>query len=194
MSLAGFVLVGGRSLRMGRDKARLPLESHLLVEDIAAKIRVFTRNVALIGEKQRYCDLPFECFDDLRPGQGPLAGIETALAMGRGEWNLIVACDMPNLRTEWLEGLIRKSRQDRSDCFVVKDRKAKIHPLCGVWNVSCLPAVRGALDAGRPTVMDVLAELATTQVSIGATIENVNTPEEWERWQASNLKEVTHRS
>jgi molybdopterin-guanine dinucleotide biosynthesis protein A len=192
MSLAGFVLVGGRSSRMGRDKARLAVGSCLLVEDVAAKVRFLTRNVALIGETQRYRDLPFECFEDLRQYQGPLAGIETALAMGRGEWNLIVACDMPNLRTEWLAALIAEARKTPCDCIVLKDAKAKIHPLCGIWRASCLPVVRRALDAHRPKVMDLLAELPTAYMPVGATIANVNTPEDWDRWRASNLKEAAH--
>jgi len=192
MNLAGFVLVGGRSSRMGRDKARLPLDSRLLVEDVAAKVRVLTCNVALIGEKQRYRDLPFESFYDLRPSQGPLAGIETALATCRGEWSLIVACDMPNLRTEWLSALAAETRQTQGDCAVLKDANCKVHPLCGIWKATCLPAVCRALDAGRPRVMDVLGELAITYVSINATVENVNTPEEWDRWRASNLKDAAH--
>jgi molybdopterin-guanine dinucleotide biosynthesis protein A len=190
MYLAGFVLVGGRSSRMGRDKARLPVESRLLVEDVAAKVRFLTCNVALIGEMQRYRDLPFECFDDLRPCQGPLAGIETALAAGRGEWNLIVACDMPNLQTEWLAALIAETRKTEYDCIVLKDTKGKIHPLCGIWRAACLPIVRRALDAHRLKVMDLLAELATAYVPVNTTIENVNTPEDWDRWRPSNLKEA----
>jgi molybdopterin-guanine dinucleotide biosynthesis protein A len=177
---------------MGRDKARLPVESCLLVEDIAAKVRSFAGNVALVGEMQRYRDLPFECFDDLRESQGPLAGIETALATGRGEWNLIVACDMPNLRMEWLAALITEARSGSSDCFVLKDATGMIHPLCGVWRNTCLPVVRRALESGRSKVMRLLTELPTAYVSVNSTIENVNTPEEWQHWQASQLKESAH--
>ena len=83
MLVAGFVLVGGRSLRMGRDKARLPINSHLLVEDVAAKVGFVSQSVALVGELQHYRDVPFDFVNDLRPSLGPLAGIEAALASGR---------------------------------------------------------------------------------------------------------------
>src|SRR6185437_7990145 len=131
MLVAGFVLVGGRSLRMGRDKARLPLKSSLLIEDVTAKLGFVAQNVALVGESQRYRDLPFECLDDLRPGLGPLAGIETALASGRGELNLIVACDMPNIQIDWLRGLVRRAMNHESDCVVCRDTSGGVHPLCG---------------------------------------------------------------
>ena len=83
MQAAGFVLVGGQSSRMGRDKARLRIGSGLLVEDVAGKLASCTASVTLVGPPERYADLPFECLPDLRPGLGPLAGIEAALVQLR---------------------------------------------------------------------------------------------------------------
>src|SRR5437762_8761701 len=84
MKAAGFVLVGGHSSRMGRDKALLPLDSGLLIEKLAAMVAAVVGTVALIGEPERYKHLGLECLPDLRPGMGPLAGIEAALESGRG--------------------------------------------------------------------------------------------------------------
>ena len=87
---------------MGRDKALLPLRSDPLVKRIASEVAEAAGSVALVGEPQRYRHLGFTCLPDLSPGAGPLGGIETALESGRGEWNLIVACDMPDLERNWL--------------------------------------------------------------------------------------------
>lgn len=182
MQVAGFVLVGGRSLRMGRDKARLPLNSYFLAEDVAAKVGFVAQNVALIGGSHRYRDLPFDCLDDLRPCLGPLAGVETALASGRGELNLIVACDMPNIRVEWLRDLVARAIELNSDCLVCKDSRGSLHPLCGVWRQRCLPRVSSALERGQLRVVDLLEELNAVYLPVDEFIHNLNTPDEWETW------------
>ena len=93
--MAGFVLVGGNSTRMGRDKAQLPLHGRTLVEHIAGAVAEAAGSVTLIGAPERYPDLGIRMLPDSRPGAGPLGGICTALASTDAEWNLIVACDMP---------------------------------------------------------------------------------------------------
>ncbi len=188
--MAGFVLVGGRSSRMGRDKARLPVETHLLVEDVAAKVSCIAQSVVLVGHSHLYRDLKIECLDDLRRACGPLAGIETALNSGRGDVSLIVACDMPGLRLEWLEQLVTKASLEESDCVVCRDASGAVHPLCSAWKTSCLPRVRRALDESRFRVLELIKELNPTYISISEAIPNVNTPEEWIAWRIRELREA----
>lgn len=149
MRAAGFVLVGGQSSRMRHDKARLPVGSQLLVEDIAAKVKGAAGSVALVGQSQRYRDLGLECFDDRRISSGPIAGIEAALLSGRGELNLIVACDMPDLDGALLRDLINTARTRDSLCVVSRDAAGQLHPLCAVWKPASLPHVQRALDSGQ---------------------------------------------
>lgn len=186
MRLAGFVLVGGNSARMGRDKARLPIESHLLIEDVAAKVACITKNVALIGGADRYTELPFENFPDLRTGKGPLAGVEAALSTNRGDLNLIVACDMPGLHVAWLGKLAARALETKSSCIICEDEQGVVHPLCGLWKLAALPVVEAALDRGQLRMSDLLQELCAERVQIDSIIRNVNTPEEWETWQIAH--------
>jgi molybdopterin-guanine dinucleotide biosynthesis protein A len=90
---AGFVLVGGNSSRMGRDKARLPFHGTTLVEHVASTVADAAGSVTLVGAPERYASLGFPMLVDSRTGAGPLAGIHTALASSPAAWNLIVACD-----------------------------------------------------------------------------------------------------
>ncbi|HEY7303133.1 MAG TPA: molybdenum cofactor guanylyltransferase [Bryobacteraceae bacterium] len=182
MRAAGYVLVGGQSSRMGRDKARLPLGSHLLVEDVAGKVAKVAGNVALIGDPALYADLPFECIRDLHPGLGPLAGIETALAAAKADLNLIVACDMPGLASEWLDQLLVAAGRSTNLCVAVKDVTGVLHPLCAVYRRECLPVVRKAVAAHRLKLLDLLSALDAEIVRIAAPLHNVNTPEEWRVW------------
>ena len=188
MKAAGFVLVGGHSSRMGRDKALLPLHSGLLIEHIAANVAAAAGTVALIGEPDRYMHLAVTCLPDLRPGMGPLAGIEAALESGRGELNLIVACDMPGLEADWLQRLVQEARDTDALCLVSRDASGMVHPLCAVYRSGCLPAVQRALDAGRLKLMDVVRELGASTFEISSHVWNVNTPLEWLAWEQAHCQ------
>src|ERR1019366_6470085 len=92
---SGYVLAGGRSSRMGRDKARLPFRGCDLVSAVAAAVAAAVAsvagNVTLVGHPE----LP--SIPDRYPDGGPLGGILTALDHTAADWNLIVACDMPEV-------------------------------------------------------------------------------------------------
>jgi molybdopterin-guanine dinucleotide biosynthesis protein A len=183
MLTAGFVLVGGQSRRMGRDKALLPWKSGVLVEEIAAKAATVTRHVALVGNPSRYAHLNYPCIADLRPGMGPLSGIEAALASGRGDLNLILACDMPEMEEVHLVKLVDAARRSSAKCIVTADGSGRMHPLCAVYRRECLPAVRSALDEGRLKLTALVQDLQAEVVTIPGPIRNLNSPPEWEAFR-----------
>ena len=77
---AGFVLAGGRSSRMGRDKSLLELDGEALVARAARRVEAAAGCVAIVGHVGRHGHFGWPVVADLRPGEGPLAGIEAALA------------------------------------------------------------------------------------------------------------------
>ena len=183
MRAAGFVLVGGESSRMGRDKALLAWGSHVLVEEVAATVQNVAGTAALVGPPERYRALKYACIPDVRRGLGPLAGIEAALESGRGELNLIVACDMPGLSEATLRRLIDSARDSGALCTAIRDSAGKVHPLCAVYRSECMAAVRRALDARRLRALDLLADLNAAILENDAPLANVNTPQEWAQWR-----------
>jgi molybdopterin-guanine dinucleotide biosynthesis protein A len=183
MQTAGFVLVGGLSRRMGRDKALLTVESRYLVEDVAAKVCAAAGNVALVGRPGDYGSFGIECLPDLRPGLGPLGGIETALHSQRGEFNLILACDMPGIDVPFLSALLAEAERTGRLCVVTRDCSGLIHPLCAVYRSGCQPHVRDALNAGRLKLHDLVRELDGSIFEIGTNLSNINTPQDWAAWQ-----------
>jgi molybdenum cofactor guanylyltransferase len=185
MQAAGFVLVGGRSSRMGRDKALLQWNAHALVEEVAEKVGSVAGNVTLVGAPERYRGLGLACLPDIRRGKGPLAGIETALASGRAEWNLIAACDLPGMKAAWLGRLLRNAEESSASCVVLRDGNGVVHPLCGVYRAACLPAIRRALDENCLRLQSVTEELGAEMLDVESTLVNVNTPQDWIRWQRS---------
>ncbi len=170
---------------MGQDKALLSAGPHPLVTDVAAKVAVAAGSVALVGKPERYGSLGLHCIEDLRPDLGPLAGIEAALESGRGDVNLIVACDMPGLTTSFLRTLMRQAENTSAPCVVTRDTSGAIHPLCAVYRGACLPMIQRALNARRLRLMDVVEELGATFCDTGGIVWNVNTPQEWSAWRAN---------
>lgn len=180
MSAAGFVLVGGKSRRMGRDKALLPWKSGLLVEDLAGRLRKVVDQVTLLGAPERYGHLGFRCLADLRPGLGPLAGIETALASGQAEWNLVLACDVPNVGVDHLRALYRTAEcSGNARCVVTVDADGALQPLCAMYRDTCLPTVQQALNTNQLCLMDVVERLGAGKVFCPSRLHNVNTEEDW---------------
>jgi molybdenum cofactor guanylyltransferase len=187
MQRAGFVLVGGLSSRMGRDKALLPLNSKPLAEHIASVVEQAAGNVVFVGMPERYRGLSRECLPDLHPGAGPLAGIEAALASKRGDLNLIVACDMPGLSPEWLAQLMDQAELTKAACLAATDCAGQVHPLCSVYRSDCLAAVQSAITEKRFRLHDLLKELDAKTFELPVLIPNVNTPEEWALCQQTEL-------
>lgn len=105
-TVGGYILNGGSSRRMGRDKARLPWRGLTLVEWIAMQVRDAIGNATLAGASERYSDLGISAIGETYPGCGPLSGIEAALRHSPFDLNLVVACDMPFLTSQALRGLV----------------------------------------------------------------------------------------
>ena len=177
---AGFVLAGGRSSRMGRDKALLPAGSGTLAGQIAAMVRQAAGNVTLIGPPERYSFLGFPVVADAREGCGPLGGLYTALRLSRADWNLVVACDMPGLTAPFLVELFDAAARAGKDC-VVPVTAGGLEPLCAVYHARLLPAAESALDRKQLAMHDFVRQVDAClwPVRDTAVLENLNTPEQW---------------
>jgi len=169
---AGYVLAGGRSSRMGRDKALL------MGRGVAAVVREAAGSVALVGDPGLYRALGFPVIPDLWPGEGPLGGIITALRHTNGDSNLIVACDMPMVSIGFLKELL----EDWSGGILVPvGPSGRMEPLCAVYGRSVLEGLEAAFAGGVRKVTAAFENLpvAPRRVTEPIHFQNVNTPEEW---------------
>jgi molybdopterin-guanine dinucleotide biosynthesis protein A len=104
--VGGYVLAGGRSSRMGRDKALLELAGKPLIEHAVTKLRRVCAEVSILaGAEGEHAGLARFALvvHDIHPGCGPISGIEAALAHTTHDWNLILAVDVPFLPTALLD-------------------------------------------------------------------------------------------
>jgi molybdenum cofactor guanylyltransferase len=182
LAQAGFVLAGGRSSRMGRDKALLPLNGSTLLDQVARSVLLAAGSVTLIGSPEKYGSLGYTVIPDRVPECGPLGGVYTALSATTAEWNLIVACDMPDVTTGFLKGLLRAAKTCGADCLV-PETASGLDPLCAVYHRRCEPLAASAITHNILKMHDFISRLHTAKwpVSDPALLENVNTPEQWSR-------------
>ena len=183
MGRAGFVLVGGRSARMGRDKALLPYRGATLLEHIAAQVRQAAGSVTLVGAPERYRHLPYAAIPDHLPGAGPAAGIHAALTATEADWNLIVACDMPALTAQFLRRLIEQAERTGGQALVPLSPSGRWQPLCAVYHRSSLVRFQDALSRGCRRLAEFVASLDVRLYPVPEEhwFINLNTPADWNR-------------
>jgi len=188
MVAAGFVLAGGESRRMGRDKALLshhgrPLIAHVagtVERGLGSKAEYGSGPVAIVGHPDRYRDLGYRVLADMHANCGPLGGIVTALTASAAEWNLVVACDMPNLTEADLARLLDRAEASQQQVVAARGPSGEAEPLCAVYHRDCLPVLTRALRAKRFKMKEILQELDPDLVDIPAqSLANLNTLEEW---------------
>ncbi len=154
-----FILVGGRSSRMGRDKALVPLAGAPLLSMGADRVsQAFPGSrVALSASDPEQLlafagiglELPFVL--DLHPGRGPLGGLHAALANARTPWIFVIACDLPFATPELLRHLSLRI-DETADAVVPVQQDGRLQPLCAFYRVgTCLGVVEKLLAANRPT-------------------------------------------
>jgi molybdopterin-guanine dinucleotide biosynthesis protein A len=149
ISVTGFVLAGGASRRMGRDKATLILGDETLLSRQVRVLRTVCRKVVVVGPARNFPELAAPVVADVLPGRGPLGGIYTGLLHTRTEYNLVVGCDLPFLEPRFLRFLCERALESRADFTVAQSRDRKMQPLCAVWRRRILGQLRRCLEAGK---------------------------------------------
>jgi molybdopterin-guanine dinucleotide biosynthesis protein A len=168
-SRMGFLLTGGKSSRMGQDKAFLRLDGKTLLDRALTVMGTVCDRVAIVGNPARFLDqvspisksAKYESIvADIFPGCGPLAGIHAALMHSTAELNLMLAVDMPFVSRELLAFLFAAA--ENSDAIITVPRAGKgLQPLCAVYRRGFSVAAQQSLRAGMYKV-----EVAFSSVSI----------------------------
>jgi molybdopterin-guanine dinucleotide biosynthesis protein A len=165
----GAVLAGGRSRRLGFDKARARIGGETLLDRAIAVVRTALDDVVVIGRAGVDGSVPY--LPDGRPGLGPLGGILTALRHRPGESVFVLACDLPGVTPELVAWLLDRacsaSSADPGDLPVAYPRVAgTVQPLCAVWSADCAAEIERSLDRGERSVVALLSRLAVPPIDL----------------------------
>jgi molybdopterin-guanine dinucleotide biosynthesis protein A len=155
--VSGAILAGGRSARMGRDKAFLPhpLDGQPLIARQAALLREIGCDDLIISGRAGidYAVPDARVFTDLVADSGPLAGLAQILAAARHPWVLVVAVDMPHLTASYLQQLLTAGS---GRIGVVPLGPQGYEPLVALYPRALLPVIEAALVAQRLSLQSLL--------------------------------------
>lgn len=197
MEAGGIILSGGKSSRMGTNKAFLKINQKTNIERVRDELKKLVSEIILVSnEPDAYRFLQLKTVKDKFPGQGPLAGIHAGLKASAYDVNLVVACDMPFVSSELAMRLFQLSDGYDAVIPVINGRK---QPLFAVYKKEIAKEIEKCMERNNLRLMQLLNHLdvfyATEEDLQGFSTDsleqiffNMNAPEEYEH--AKNWSEM----
>jgi molybdopterin-guanine dinucleotide biosynthesis protein A len=182
------VLAGGKSSRMGFNKALLKVEGAPLIRILIDRILPITKRIIISSnDTADYQFLNFPVIPDRYQDYGPLAGLHAAMLEYVAPLYLVLACDLPNLQTQVMQNLLASA--EGFDAAIPRSRDGRAHPLCAVYRRTCLPIIENALQRGEKKVISTFLDSALLISWIApkkgqfkdADLANINSPEDLQK-------------
>jgi molybdopterin-guanine dinucleotide biosynthesis protein A len=184
--VTGVILAGGRSSRMGSNKALLPYRGGRFIESIYQTLSGLFSDVLLVtNTPEQYDFLPCHTVADRYPDMGALAGLHAGLLHSSSPQIFAVACDMPCLNETLIRGLL--ARRHLAD-VVIPESANGLEPLHAVYGKNCLPSMEQSLDANKRRIVSFFPRVRVHTFASHhvATIDgdyssfsNINTPADY---------------
>lgn len=178
--ITGNILAGGKSSRMGTDKGFLKLNGKFFVEHSIAAISPLVSRIMIVSNNPAYDSFKVERVNDIIQDSGPLAGIYSGLNHSKTDYNLVLSCDIPLIKTAILEMLI--NAQDGSYDIVQIVSQGKQMPLIALYKKQCEPVFFELLQNDERRLHIALNQCKVKNVELNSEnnvfTTNINTPEE----------------
>lgn len=186
-------MAGGKSSRMGTNKALLKIENITVIERIAKELQKCVDEIIIVTNHfEDYRFLGYPMVEDIYKEKGPMGGIHSGLLASTTEKNLVVACDMPFISAE-----LGKFLLDQLDHYqvVVPDIEDQFHPLFAAYKKELAQPIEDALKNDQLRIRYFFKQLNTKTVYLedltkanilfnGENVYNMNYPEDYEKAKA----------
>ena len=203
--VTGVILAGGKSRRMGENKALMRLGTNSLIGHVTRRMRLLTDELLLVtNSPTEYAHLNVPMHGDIFPDTGALGGIYTGLTHASHDTVLCVACDSPFLEPELLTYLVAilgeydavmpYTYNNNKDTGVTNPSystdQITLQTLCAAYSKRCLPTIELMLReselrvhalAERAHIKRISPEIWQEFDPDGMSFFNINTPEDFER-------------
>ncbi len=183
--ITGIILCGGKSVRMGKNKAFIQVEGVPIIRRIYDLFEgLFQEVIIVTNQKELFSGFTSKIYSDLIPDKGALGGLYTGLFFASFQHSFCVACDMPFIRKSLVQYLIEKI--DDAD-VVIPRTKDGLEPLHAIYSKNCVDPIRRMIEEGKSKIIDVYDDVKVRIVDEkdffpydpgGESFINVNTPEE----------------
>lgn len=182
------IVAGGKSSRMGTDKAFVSILGKSLIEHIMERTENIgqAETILITNHLADYAHLSLRMYEDVMPNKGSLGGIYSAIHHSSHPYTLVLACDMPFINPDLLCYLAVLRNGDWHDVIVPRDEG---HPqgLHAVYSKACLEPIHKQLEKNELKVIGFYDAMRVRYVDEpeykifdehGLTFYNVNTPED----------------
>ncbi|GAB5398458.1 MAG: molybdenum cofactor guanylyltransferase [Aureisphaera sp.] len=145
--ITGIILAGGKSKRMGHDKALLPFKGKPFLQHIIDALKPLVNDIIIVSDRTEYDQFGERRVDDLVKNAGPLAGLYSGLYHTETENNIVVSCDVPLLKPSLLQRLITENETEYDAVqFQIED---KTMPLIAMYKKRCMHSCYHLLESGE---------------------------------------------
>ncbi len=178
--ITGIILAGGKSSRMGTDKGFLTLNDKSFVQYSIDAIKPLVSEIIIISDHSAYDVLGYNRVTDIIKDAGPIAGICSGLKASKTNYNLVLSCDIPLIKTEILEKLIVNPNDDLD--IIQIESHGKTMPLIALYKKQCYPLFHNLLKEGERRLRVAVSQCRVESIALSFndynTTMNVNTREE----------------
>ncbi len=182
--VTGVILAGGRSTRMGRDKATLEIAGQTLFARTLTMMREVFSRLLIAGDRPDLATDEVPCVPDLYPGSA-LGGLHGALSAAATPWVFVVPCDLAHPDA----GLVRHLLEQRKDCDLVVPRTPQgLEPVFALYHKNCLPLMERMLQRGDYRIYDFYRQVRVRYLDTQGfpahwrrSLTNLNTPDDVRR-------------
>jgi molybdopterin-guanine dinucleotide biosynthesis protein A len=185
-SITGIILSGGKSTRMGENKAFIEIEGVPIVRRIDNLFKELFQEVVIVTNQQKlFKNFDSKIYSDLLPNKGALGGLYTGLFFSAFHYSFAVACDMPFIKRHLVQYIIKNIEGEED--VIVPRTKDGLQPLHAVYSKNCLDPIKKTMEQGKYKIIDFYNLLNVKVIEekdfilFDPHLEsfiNVNTPEE----------------
>jgi molybdopterin-guanine dinucleotide biosynthesis protein A len=183
--ITGIILSGGKSIRMGENKAFIRVGGVPIIKRIHDLFKELFQEVIIVtNQKDLFSNFDSRVYSDLIPGKGALGGLYTGIFYSSFHYSFCVACDMPFIRKPLVQYLIENI--DGEDVIVPRTKDG-LQPLHAIYSKNCVNPIREIIQEGKSKIIDIYNQVNVKIVDEkdflcfdpeGESFINVNTPEE----------------
>jgi molybdopterin-guanine dinucleotide biosynthesis protein A len=198
-NIKGAILAGGRSSRMGCEKAMLDLDGKPFIAHIAENLQRAVGSVIIISNDSHSFEfLGLSVYGDIYRDCGPLGGIHSALTNAGTEKVFIISCDMPFVSADAIEYII--SRENPEAMVTVPLVSNRLQPLCGIYKTDCLKALVDYLNRGERSVRGFVTAVEAIIIPLNYQLPffhpllfaDVNTGEDYQKIRSGICPDIGH--
>jgi molybdopterin-guanine dinucleotide biosynthesis protein A len=185
-NITGIILAGGKSSRIGFDKGVINLNGKPFIVHIIEAMKPLVNNIIIVSDNTDYDKFGYQIVNDLIKNFGPVAGLYSGLSNSKTEYNLVLSCDVPLIKTFILEQLI--DRFDIDYDMIQLQSENKSMPLIAIYKTHCLHTFEAQLNKNEKRLRIAVEQLKHKTITIDSEcdqyVKNINT--------IAQLNEIQH--